>query len=317
MQQVGGEMLRIRPVLVGLAGMDGRVSERTLKMNTMKVMHFNKHKIKLFDELCNDQQFLNAQLVGKNLFRNNPSDRNVFCLYFDFCIEQAEKQEEINSSSFFLSEADLALSLFCERCNMSKGVFSLIDDKRKKFIETSQIVNDRIRENEDAIAKQTSDNNEALIEKLDGFANDLEKTSDQSEFESTISKVSDAENALQKELFTQQQKERYDSISKKYSKLVTEKMRDFQRQNDMDYNLRAADSFKKAYDSFRNDGSKYKKNEKDFQNLICRELCCFDSARLFTETIMYFNFVYSYIFNAVNDDLKLKMTEYSIKCKKD
>ena len=286
-------------------------------MNSIKVMHFNKRKIKLFDELCNNQQFMNAQLVGKNLLCNSPSDKDVFCLYFDFCIEQAEKQEEINSSSFFLSEADLALSLFCERCNMSKGIFSLIDDKRKKFIQTSQIVNDRVRENEDAIAKQTSDNNEALIDELDGLANDLEKTSDQSEFESTISIVSDAENSLQKELFTQQQKERYDSISKKYSKLVTEKMRDFQRQNDMNYNLRAADSFKKAYDNFRNDGSKYKKSEKDFQNLICRELCCFDAARLFTETIAYFNFVYSYIFNAVNDDLKLKMTEYSIKCKKD
>jgi hypothetical protein len=283
----------------------------------MKGIVFKKCKIKLFNELCEELQFMNAQIVGKNLFCNSPSDKDVFCLYFDFCIEQAEKQEEINSSSFFLSEADLALSLFCERCNMSKGIFSLIDDKREKFIETSQIVNNRIHENEDAIAKQTSDNNEALIEELDGLANDLEKTSDQNEFESTISKVSNAENSLQKELFTQQQKERYDSISKKYSKLVTEKMREFQRQSDMDYNLRAADSFKKAYDSFRNDGSKYKKSEKDFQNLICRELCCFDAARLFTETIMYFNFVYSYIFNAVNDDLKLKMTEYSIKCKKD
>lgn len=283
----------------------------------MKGFTLKKCKIKLFNELCEKQQFINAQIVGKNLFCNSPSNKDAFCLYFDFCIEQAEKQEDVNSSPFFLSEADLALSLFCERCNMSKEIFSLINHKRKKFLETSQIVNGRIRENEEAIAKRTSDNNEALIEELVSLSGDLERTSNQSEFESTISKVSDAENSLQKELFTQQQKERYDSISKKYSKLVTEKMRDFQRQNDMEYNLRAADSFKKAYDSFKNDGSKYKKSEKDFQNLICRELCCFDAARLFTETIMYFNFVYSFIFNAVNDDFKLKMTEFSIKCKKD
>ena len=271
-----------------------------------------KRKIKIFEEFCNKQQIMNAQIVGKNLFCNRPSDMKIFGLYFDFCIEQAKSQIDTESSSFFLSEADLALSLFCERCAMSEDNVSLIDDKRNKFIETRHVVYDRMRESDEIVAKQTIDNNESLIEKLVNLANDLQKTSNENEFDITIAKVSDAENLLQKESFTFQQKERYDAISKRYSKVVTDKMRELQRQSDKAYNLRAAETFKIVYENFKNDEKKYKKNEDDFRDLISNRLCCFDSTRFFNETTIYYNFVYTYIFNAVNEGLKLKMTEYAI-----
>ena len=275
-----------------------------------------RHRIKLFNELCNKQQIEDAQLVGKNLFCNRPFDSEIFCLYFDFCIEQAEKQKDTNNSLFYFNEADFALALFIERCKNLEDNLVLIDDKREKISETDQMIRNLEHEKEVDISRQINADNDVLISELEKLADKIQNATNQDEFDLVIAEVSDYENSLQKESFTEQQNEKYNAISKRYSKLVSAKMRDLQWQNDKDYNLQAVESFKKAYDSFKNDEKKYKKDMFQFRILI-NDFCHFDNARLFSETIMYYNFVYSYIFNALDEQMKLKMTEYAINCNRD
>lgn len=275
-----------------------------------------RHQIKLFHDLYSKQQIKDAQLVGKNLFCNRPADTEIFCMYFDFCIEQAENQKDTNSGLYYLNEADFALALFIERCEILEDTLVLIDDKRKKISDTDQTIRSWEHENEEDFASQINANNDVLISKLEKLADKIQNTTNQDEFDIVIAEVSDSENSLQKESFTEQQNEKYNAISKRYSKLVSAKMRELQWQNDKDYNLQAAESIKRVYDSFKNDEKKYKKDMFEFRILI-NDLCRFDNARLFSETIMYYNFVYSYIFNAMDEQMKLKMTEYAINNNKD
>lgn len=278
----------------------------------------NDYEIKknLFNKLCENQEFWNAQIVGKNIFCNDPSNKDSFCIYFDFCIEQANCQTDLDSCAFFLNEADYTLSLFCEKCNMSEDIFNLIDIKRKKVQETSRIINSNIHEAEEESAQKTVLDNDKLINSLESLYVKLQDTTNQNEFDTTIKEVSKAEESLQKGSFTVEQKDKYDALSKRYSKLVSDKMRKLQWQSDKEYNLLAAETYKNVYDSFKEDPKKYKKDTNEFHYLICNKLCSFDNSRLTNETIVFYNFVYQYIFNEVNDDLKIKMTTYSINSNK-
>jgi len=42
----------------------------------------------------------------------------------------------------------------------------------------------------------------------------------------------------------------------------------------------------------------------------------FDTSKLFNESLVYYNHVYSMIFQEVNDNLKYKLTEWAIKTTK-
>lgn len=271
-----------------------------------------ERRLVLFSHLCSQQKIWNAQIVGKNIFCENPSDKTAFTRYFDFCIEQALKQEDLNSCSFFVNESELALSLFCERCDMSETMLDIIDGCRSRLLSTRESVNNKFQKETEANALRIVQRNDNTINELDATAGLLKGVTNQVEFDTLINKVSELENSLDKPSFTPQQQEKYNTITRAFSDLITEKMREFQHQKDVDYNLKAVKVFKEVYDTFKKEGNKYKKGENDFKGLIANSLCGFDGTRLFSETSMYYNFVYSYIFNTVGDELKIKMTEFAI-----
>ena len=50
--------------------------------------------------------------------------------------------------------------------------------------------------------------------------------------------------------------------------------------------------------------------------LVSSTLFAFDAGRLFNETLIYYNHVYSFIFGKLDDDGKLALTRYSIECER-
>lgn len=271
-----------------------------------------KRKLALFNQLYGQQKIWNAQIVGKNIFCSKPSDKKAFSTYFDFCIEQAKSQHDLDSCSFFINEAELALSLFCEKSNISDSTLDTIDVSRSHLLEARNNVNNKFQKETESKATQLTQINGNTILELEIAAEKLRGISKQEDFDALINRVSGLENSLDKPSFTPQQQEKYNTITRVFSDLVTEKMREFQHQKDVDYNLKAVKVFKEVYDTFKKEEKKYKKGENDFKRLIANSLCGFDGTRLFSETSMYYNFVYSYIFNTVGDELKIKMTEFAI-----
>ena len=60
--------------------------------------------MELFNAL-KDTNFWDAQIVGKNLFCKYPDNSEYFTAYFDFCIQVAWYPVEVETCSFFFSEA--------------------------------------------------------------------------------------------------------------------------------------------------------------------------------------------------------------------
>ena len=92
-------------------------------------------------------------------------------------------------------------------------------------------------------------------------------------------------------------------------------MREFEYLKNVDYNKKAVVAFESAFKKFRNDEATYKNHSQLF-SLASSTLFAFDAAKLFNETLIYYNHVYSYIFSKLDEDGKLALTRFSIECER-
>lgn len=119
------------------------------------------------------------------------------------------------------------------------------------------------------------------------------------------------EERLDKTILDKHQITLYNSLTRDFSTLVSQKMAEFTHNEDTQYNKRAAKSFKKAFELFKENEDKYKKFDRELYGLVSEYLFAFDAKRLFNECLVYYNHVYSYIFNKLDDDGKFRFTQFS------
>ena len=266
--------------------------------------------MELFDKL-KDTNIWDAQIVGKNLFCKHPDNVECFVAYFDFCIKVAGYPIEINARSFFLSEAELALNVFSEKADVTEQMLSLIQGKREELLKASSVINEAIAKNDKAVYDNRMKANTDALTRLASLRDELLSVKAQEAFEATLNEIAIADNLLDKSIFTDSQVAIYESLTRGYSELVSKKMAELANDEDVKYNKEAAQAFKKAYTLFKGDESKYKGHEHNLYELVARYLFAYDAKRLFSETLIYYNYVYSYIFNKLDDDGKYRFTQFS------
>ena len=266
--------------------------------------------MELFNAL-KDTNFWDAQIVGKNLFCKYPDSAEYFTAYFDFCIKVAGYPVEVETCSFFLSEAELALNVFSEKVDMTEESLSFIQGKRAELIKVSSKVNEVIAKNDRAAYDQQVKANTDALTKLATLRDELLSVRTQEAFEATLSAIAVADNSLDKSIFTDNQASIYESLTRGYSELVSKKMAELAHDEDVKYNKEAAQAFKKAFTLFKADEGRYKNHDNNLYELVAKYLFAYDARRLFSETLIYYNHVYSYIFNKLDDDAKYRFTQFS------
>lgn len=265
----------------------------------------------LFNRLVSQNNFWDAQLVGKNLLCKEPGNQSVFEAYFDFCIKICCLPIEIETRRFYLKEAELSLSVFSERTDFSELTLKFIECKRDKLIEASHSVNDSVQEEISNHTKKLESINQTNLSKLVRLKGEFLECSTQNDFDRLITKMSEIENSFIKESFTDTQRLQYESLTKDFSELVSKSMANIAKKNDIEYNRKAAKSFKSAFDLFKKNPGIYSGNDGKLYELVANYLFAFDAKRLFNETLVYYNHVYTYIFNKLDDDGKFRFTQFS------
>lgn len=96
---------------------------------------------------------------------------------------------------------------------------------------------------------------------------------------------------------------------------ISAKMRQLEYKDNIDYNKKAVNAYNSAFTSFKNNESRYK-DKSQLLGLVSTTLFAYDAGRLFNETLIFYNHVYSYIFNKLDDNGKLELTKYSIECER-
>ena len=264
----------------------------------------------------NDATKKDAYLVGKNIFNQNPSNEDIFLKYFDYLCNFASYPIIIDERKFYANEADIALAFFTENVRISEATLQLIKEcksKLEKIIKEIISLENVISQKAFEEIQQKNGNELCNLAELKGK---LFTASKKAEFDSLLLLVKKSESALEKDYLSPDQKELYDTLTSEYSKVVADKLAELERIENIEYNKSAVKSFKRAFDDFQLSETKYKENQSQLYSLVSDNLFGYDATRLFNETLIYYNHVYSFIFNKLDDDNKFRLTQFSIDCEK-
>ena len=157
--------------------------------------------------------------------------------------------------------------------------------------------------------------NAGCLKKLYALKDKLQAASTQADFDVILAQIGQVDAEIIKNGLTNEQSDTYDALTKDHTDLISSKMRELEYKKNIAYNKQAADAFAKAFSQFRNNESKYK-NQTQLFSLVSTTLFAYDASRLFNETLIYYNHVYSYIFSKLDDDGKLALTRFSIECER-
>ncbi|KAF5038436.1 hypothetical protein DSECCO2_554330 [anaerobic digester metagenome] len=271
----------------------------------------------LFEEYKSNGQINNALLVGRNLLNRNPGDPNIFRAYFDFLCTLSNPL--IPDSRNFAEEANTALAFYSENADLSIVSIEEICEHQERINNILTFLDERDassqRDKNFITVSYNYGDNVSYLEKLNDLKGKMQGANSQAEFDEILQQIGKLDEELLKDDFSDDQSSEYESLTKDFTELIQNKMRDLEQKKSIAYNKEAADAFASAFKRFRKDENKYKDQDKLF-SLASTTLFAYDAARLFNETLIYYNHVYSYIFSKLDDDGKFALTRYSIECER-
>ena len=269
----------------------------------------------LFLEYKNGGKIIEALLVGKNMVNRNPGDYECVSAYLELLLMLAEKLPSLNERKTYIGQANIALSLYEENADLNGEMIKKIAVYREKILKiATEIDNDEAAKEKDRLYQIESKNNK-LIEQLYSVKQKIESVKKKEDFEKNLQELSQIDEKIEHEYLNGEQKKHYDQLNRACTDLISSKMRELEHMSNIEYNKQAVEAYDSAFRKFRNN-TNYYKNQTQLFELVSSTLFAFDASRLFNETLIYYNHVYSYIFGKLDDDGKLAITRYSIECER-
>lgn len=269
----------------------------------------------LVKKLQEEGRFVDAYIVAKNALSKDIGNAELFQHFIDLALEIAMYDIIFDERKQYVSDANSALSLFAENVDMSEAALAMIKQAKARVTETFLAVCQAEEVYFAQKAESVREKNSELLNQLVDIYNRIKSAKDQSQFEKILSEVSQVEAQLAKEVFSANQQTSYEMLSKSFSQAISEKMEELNRNELLDYNKRAVSCFNDVLQAFKRDSGKYK-NESNLKALMTSKFFVFDSSKLFNETLVFYNHVYSVVFQDVNDTLKFKLTEWALRTDK-
>lgn len=269
----------------------------------------------LFDKYVAENQIETALMVGRNLFNKEPSNSEFFKKYYFFLLNLARKLPAIDERRFYINQADITLAFFIENVDISEENIELIAIAKNDLSVITNDINEQIKQNEEKQIAQINNKNQDLLKQLYNLKDELKSVKEQSIFDKKMSEINAIDFEIEKDYLTKEQNQHYDSLTKEFTSLISEKMKQLEYKNNISYNNEAIKAYKNAFDSFCKDEAKYKNDTQLFE-LASKTLFAYDASKLFNETLIYYNHVYSYIFSKLDDNGKYELTRFSIECER-
>lgn len=271
----------------------------------------------LFDELMNEKNYVDAYIVAKNEYSRFPENKEAFARFVDLMLLLAKDSDEMSVALQYLDEANSALTLFSESSEISdRSILDFIKDYNSRIADVAGIIQERDAQGEEQLIKELRENNQKLFTRLSEIYMEIKNCTSQEYFDAMVNEISKVEESFEKDYFDDAQQNMYDKMTQSFSKLISDKMEDLNYQNLLEKNQTAVENLKSMFDDFNKKKALYSKSENELKGLLTKSMFCYDTRELFNETLIYYNHIYASIFNAVNDDLKFKMTKWSVTAEK-
>lgn len=265
----------------------------------------------LVQKLKAEGNFIDAYLVAKNNLSRNIANLTCFRDFIDLALEIANYNILFEERKQYVSDANSALAMFSESVEMDEDVLTIIKLTRAKINEVTQVILVAEQEYYEGINRKIQDENTEQLNKLVQIYDDIQAAQTQQDFDAALAKVSEVESQLQKQAFSKDQAETYEKLTQQYSQAISQKMEAINKNELLEYNKRAIACFNDVFKAFKTEPSKYK-DERTLKALMTTKFFAFDSSKLFNESLVFYNHVYSLVFQESPDALKYKLTEWAL-----
>lgn len=269
----------------------------------------------MFNEYKDAGKIQEALLIGRNMVNKAPGDSERVNAYLDFLLMLAEKLPRTDERKSFADQANLVLSFYEENADLTDDI---INDIHVYHNRLGAVVTDIAQLEQEEYEKQKraiEATNTTQIKKLYTIKQKLENAKTHAEFDKLLQEISAVDAEIDHDNLTSEQKTHYDQLNKSCTDTISAKMRQLEYKDNIDYNKKAVNAYNSAFTSFKNNESRYK-DKSQLLGLVSTTLFAYDAGRLFNETLIFYNHVYSYIFNKLDDNGKLELTKYSIECER-
>lgn len=269
----------------------------------------------LFNEYKDAGNISKALLVGKNMVNKNPDNYEMFQEYMELLISLSEKLPSLSERKNFIGQANITLAFFEENAVLTSELIVSLEKYKEKINTVVKNIEKEEKEKINIEFKKLEDDNNKYIQSLYVLKQKLSNTKTQEEFDNVLQEISFVDSNIKHDYMTEKQKVNYNQINKKCTACISDKMRQLEYKDNVAYNQKAVDSYNNAFRKFKDNEEKYK-NQIQLFSLVSSTLFAYDAERLFNETLIYYNHVYSYIFSRLDDDGKLALTRFSIECER-
>lgn len=271
--------------------------------------------ITLFNEYKEKGKMQEALLVGRNMVNQDPQSVEKLELYLELLILLAEKLPLYEERKQYIGQAGITLSFFAENAVLNSELIEKISEYDRRI---QKIGNDLLKEENEKHSEFVDSicaTNNKLIVELYQMEQKLETVQTKEEFDEILFDISVIDSKIVHDYLSEEQNSHYERLNKECTSCISDKMRELEYKENIAYNKAAVEAYDKAFKMFKSDEAKYRNQTELFQ-LVSSTLFAYNASRLFNETLIYYNHIYSYIFGKLNDDGKLALTRFSIECER-
>lgn len=247
-----------------------------------------------------------ALIIGQNLFNQMSGDQDVFSAYYSVLWSLVSQAENIEVKEGYFQQLSAVLATFSETTQLNDATVEYIKSKEDALsLLLKEIQQERVAQN-NAFKRQKVKQNCECLEKAEKIIGKIKEVKKQREFDALLRQLQEYDAKIDKSCFAKNQKSKYEALTQCCTQIVNGKMRYFEHEKNVEYNLKAIEAYEKVFKFF-----KANENSNNHQEII-QGLFAFDATRLYNETLTYYNHVYSYVLSRLNDDEKFIMTKLAI-----
>ena len=260
--------------------------------------------VELFKKYIYADEITNALLVGQNIFLKNKGNQEIFALYFDLLLYVADKNPK--SAEKYLEQAVNILSLFSENVDIDESQIQYVRECEAKLNSSVRKMEEYKEREHVTELKKIIENNDSILSLLKVIIKKLNSETERTNFDSLLAEMSARDLELDNTHFVERQRNEYEQLTKQAQQIIDFKLKEFERLANVKYNQEALASYEKIFKIFKDPA-----NNGYHANQIL-ELFMYDASRLFNETLVYYNHVYSYVLSKLSDEEKLSITKLAI-----
>jgi hypothetical protein len=270
----------------------------------------------LFDKYLNEGLYEYAHIVIKNEFYKDISNKLNIEKYITFLMNRVSKENDYETNITYIQEAETVLSYWVENVSLNDDTMNMYSTFKIKIhsvfeeVKEFDIINqDKLyQKKEQKIKKDNTD----LLAKLSQRRSDLIYTKSEDEFEKILIDVKKLEEGLIPEFFTESQQRDYENLTRGFTQDISTKASYFDSNKVKEYNNKAVHDFDYVFQKFIKDEDKYVRDISLLKGLLDSWFFKYDAAKLNSEVIVFYNYIYSYIFNKLDNKGKFEITKISI-----